>query len=560
MLRGLMSASRLAAYVVPSSDAHASEYVGEHDARRQFLSSFTGSAGTAVITLTEARLWTDGRYYLQAFAQLDAGAGWQLMKDRLPETPSIEGWLGATLAPGELVGVDPSFFSVNALRRLHVELAKRGQRLCSAPGLVDRVWGAAQPPRSAAPLAPHPLCHAGEPWEAKVQRVAAALDSAGADALCISALDEIAWLLNVRGGDVAHCPVGLAYALLHRGAAGEGGVGVVLAVDEAKVTPAVEEHWREGSKSVRIRRVPYEAFPAELAAFKGKVLLDPASASGAIYEALSSSSSSSSSSDSAPASAAASTPGTPGGGTSEAPPLAAPPAPFFSLYLPGERVTERPSPIQLMKAVKNSAEMSGMRAAHLRDAVVLCRFFSWLEAHLASASLTEFQAAGELDALRTRAELSRGLSFDTIMGWKANGAVIHYRPEEATALPIDCSGAGSGFLLCDSGGQYADGTTDVTRTLFLGAQPPTPHHRRAYTAVLQGHINLASAVFPSGTGGVALDALARAPIWAQGLDYRHGTGHGVGAYLNVHEGPQGLASVARSDYAGGLVEGMTITE
>jgi Xaa-Pro aminopeptidase len=215
-----------------------------------------------------------------------------------------------------------------------------------------------------------------------------------------------------------------------------------------------------------------------------------------------------------------------------------------------------------MKALKNAAELAGMRAAHLRDGVVLVRFLAWLTARVGEAgapSLTEHAAAAELDARRRAAPLSRGLSFDTICGWRGNGAVIHYRPEAASALALE----GPGLLLLDSGGQYADGTTDVTRTLWLGgrgAAPPSPEHRRAYTAVLQGHIALSSAVFPSGTGGVALDALARAPIWAQGLEYRHGTGHGVGAHLNVHEGPQGLASAPRSDYSGGLQRSMTITD
>ena len=539
-LRGLMAASKLSALVVPSSDPHLCEYTPDRDNRRAFLTGFTGSAGTAVVTPTDARLWTDGRYYLQALAQLD-GSCWSLMKDRLPGTPAIEAWLASTLQPSELVGVDPSLFPVNALRRLHVALAARSQRLCSAPGLVDAVWGQAQPERSAAPLAPHPLAWAGEAWPSKVARVAAATRAAGADTLCVSALDEIAWLLNVRGGDVTHCPVALAYALVH--ANGQ----VVLAVDEGKLSQEVRQHLSPaGGGAIRI--IPYDAILSELRACTGKVLIDPSSTSGALYEALgpaatpvegsSSSSSSSSSSNSSP--------------------------PFFNLYLPAERVVEKPSPITLMKAVKNAEELAGMRAAHVRDAVVLVRYFAWLQQRLAAAGqgsappLTEHAAAAELDARRAAAPHSKGLSFDTIMGFQANGAIIHYRPEAGASAPI----TGSGLLLIDSGGQYSDGTTDVTRTLWTGSpsQPPSPHLRRAYTAVLQGHIALSSALFPSGTSGIALDALARAPIWAQGLDYRHGTGHGVGAFLNVHEGPQGLASVARSDYSGGLVEGMTITE
>ena len=538
LLRGLMAARKLAALVVPSTDAHNCEYTPDRDQRRAFLTGFSGSAGTALVTPTDARLWTDGRYYLQALAQLDATC-FSLMKDRLPATPSIEAFLASTLAPGECVGVDPALFPLNALRRLHVALAAKGQRLCSAPGLVDAVWGAAQPPRSAAPLVPHPLHLAGEGWPSKVARVAAALEAAGAEALAVSALDELAWLLNVRGADVTHCPVGLAYAIVHR--SGE----VVLAVDAGKLTPEVRAHLSQGA----VRTVPYDAMAAELAGVQGRVMVDPSSTNGALYEALG---------------------GAGGGGgggaapaASPAPPTPAQPTPpFFNLYLPPERVVERASPIALMKAIKNATELAGFRAAHTRDALVLVRFFAWLEARVAQAGLppiSEYEAAQELDARRRAAPCCAGLSFDTIMGWRGNGAVIHYRPEPATSLPI----TGAGLLLCDSGGQYLDGTTDITRTLWLGGgggEAPTAHQRRAYTAVLQGHIALSSAIFPSGTGGVALDALARAPLWAQGLDYRHGTGHGVGSYLNVHEGPQGLASVPRSDYGGGLLEGMTITD
>jgi len=303
----------------------------------------------------------------------------------------------------------------------------------------------------------------------------------------VSALDEIAWLLNVRGGDVNHCPVGLCYAIVKKGG------DVVLCIDKGKLTPEVLQHLA-GEKTNSVRFAAYEAITEELRTTVGKVLVDPASCNGTLYEALGKEV---------------------GDDTALPTPTLTTPIddfkPFFNLYLPSQRVLERPSPIQLLKSIKNSTELEGMKACHLRDGVVLCQFFSWLEGEISEGRfLTEFAAAEKLDGMRKEAEGNMGLSFDTIMGWNSNGAVIHYRPDARNSLCIN----GQGILLIDSGGQYVDGTTDVTRVLCFGE--PTPHQRRAYTAVLQGHIALSDAKFPSGTGGVALDALARAPIWAQG--------------------------------------------
>lgn len=489
-VRACMRLAGVQAYIVPSSDPHLSEYVPPRDKRREWLSGFSGSAGTAVVTHTDALLWTDGRYFAQALQQLDASAGWRLMRDRLPETPSIEDWVAGALQPSERCGVDAALFPVSALRRMETALGKRGVALCAPErNLVDEVWGAAQPPRPDAAFFVHPDARAGEGVASKLVRVRGALAAAGADALAVTSLDDIAWLLNVRGSDVACCPVGLGYALVTHD-------GVTLAVDASKVTSPVAAHLAAAG----VRLVPYEEAAAMLGACAGKVWLDPGSCNAALFAAIAAGA------DSVPVA---------GGG-----------APVLRLTSPPGRVLEKASPISLMKAVKNAAELQGMRAAHVRDALVLARFFAWLEAasergvdtRLPGApplafALTEFTAGAVLDAWRCAGPGCVSLSFETICGWRANGAVVHYRADEATAARIE----GPGLLLVDSGGQYEDGTTDVTRVVCLGGDP-TPHQRRAYTAVLQGHIALSRARFPSGTGGVALDALARAPLWAQGLD------------------------------------------
>ena len=512
-LRALMRAAAppLSAYIVPSSDEHLSEYTPNRDRRREWLSNFSGSAGTAVVTHTEARLWTDGRYFLQAEKELDASAGWRLMRDRLPETPSIETWLAGELRAGDAVGADARLFSLDTMRRFSRALAARGISLTSlTPDLVDAAWGAAQPPRSVAPIRLHP--HAGEGVREKLARVRHVVSRSGAGALAVTSLDDVAWLLNLRGVDVHACPVFIAYALVESERA-------TLFVDAEKVPAEVSSVLAEAG----VGTAPYEDFYRAVGAVAGagtKVWVDKSSSNAAVWAAAA-----------GPAAAA---------NWTDAP----------------TRVHDAATPIALMKAVKNESERAGMRAAHVRDGAALVRWLGWLhEAHAAGELLTEASIADALDAERARVDGFVSLSFDTIAGWNANGAIIHYRPSPATAASL----SGDGVLLIDSGGQYVDGTTDVTRTVWLGAGPPPARVRAAWTAVLAGHISLARARFPSGTGGVALDALARAPIWERGLDYCHGTGHGIGAALNVHEGPHGLSNVPRNSYDGGVVEHMTTT-
>lgn len=380
----------LSAIVIPSTDPHSSEYTPSRDRRREFISNFTGSAGTCVVTKTEARLWTDGRYFTQAVQELDA-AHWSLMKDRLPETPSVEDWLASVLTSNEgVVGVDPSNFPLNALRRLSSSLTAKGIRLCSTPDLVGSVWGGEQPPLASSPLAIHPIQYAGEEWGSKVARVCTALEALGADALCINALDEIAWLFNIRGSDVQHCPVALSYALVKKG--GE----VILCIDEGKLTPELRQHLSGG----KVRLAPYHSIMDELRGLEGKVLVDPATINGSLYKALGEG-------GDAPPAAASTTPA--------AADLSS--VPFFNLYLPKTRVIEKPSPIPLLKSIKNAAELKGMLACHVRDGATLCKFFSWLEGEVkAGRTLTEYEAAQRLDGMRRDTPGNKGLSFDTIMG------------------------------------------------------------------------------------------------------------------------------------------------
>lgn len=526
-LRAVLAARGVSAYVVPSSDAHNSEYVADRDKRRAYISGFTGSAGTAVVTTDAAKLWTDGRYYAQAALQLDAGAGWGLMRDRLPETPSIEAWLASVLKQGDTVGLDPFLFPLGQVRRMEATLKPHNIAVLPLEGnLVDEVWAqdaaehpdspvAHQPPAPATRVLPHPVKYAGQSHEDKLAAIRGALTKAGADALLVCALDEVCWLLNIRGSDVQCNPVTIAYAVVTK-------EGCTLFVDEAKVDEEVRAHL------TGVTIMPYGEAAACVRALPGRIWLDPSTTNYAMLQA--------------------------------------------ALAAPGEvdaskRVLEQESPIPLAKSLKNAAEIEGFKNSHVRDAVALVSFLAWLEIALTkgvdmrtgkalAAPLTEFTAGQVLDSMRAEQADYVSPSFETIAGYGPNGAIIHYRAEEGTAATL---GTEHIFLL-DSGGQYRDGTTDVTRTLHFGT--PTDDEKLCYTAVLKGHIGMSTAVFPSGASGVAIDAMARAPLWKQGLDYRHGTGHGVGSFLNVHEGPQGVANAARNAYqaGNGLVAGMTITD
>ncbi len=476
-LRTLMTEHDLDAWVVPSADAHQSEYVSENWLRRGFISGFDGSAGTAVVLADQARLWTDSRYFLQAEEQLE-GTGFELMKIGNPGVPSVEAFLGDTLAEGARVGVNAAVFSVKGYGELEAALEPKGVTLVPLPiDLVDQVWGADQPPMPTAPVRVHGPEVSGESVAEKLGRMFLRMEREGVDAMLVCALDEIAWSFNLRGADIAYNPVLIAWGLIERDKA-------TLFTGLERLGPEVREALPE---NVQLR--PYQAIDEAceaLAATGAKVWLDPAVASKRLAVMLDE-----------------------GGAT---------------LHLATD-------PIPAWKAIKNATEIAGMRAAHIRDGVAMVRFLRWLETAVPAGGVTELSAEAQLEQFRAMGEMFVGNSFRTIAGYAGHGAVVHY----AASHDSNAAVLAQGIFLVDSGGQYLDGTTDITRTIAMGE--PTQEQRRAYTAVLRGHLQLRGARFKAGTNGYQLDVLARAPLWDFFLDYGHGTGHGVGAALCVHEGP-----------------------
>lgn len=539
-IRTLLSKHAIDAYIIPSADAHQSEYTALYDKRRDFLSGFDGSAGTAVVTPTAALLWTDGRYFLQAERQLDASC-WQLMKDGTDGVPSIHKWLADNVTASGKVGFDPFLVSLAQLESYDKALQpKKVSMTPIADNLVDAIWPTAagqidgetevRPAAPAGVIKTHPVAFAGQSVADKLAKLREEMAKQGAFAVVVSALDEVAWLYNLRGSDIDYNPVFMSYAVVTADAA-------TLFVDENKFAPDVAAHLAEASVAV----APYGAALAAMETLSG-VCAARLAAGEAQYKIWTNAKTTTVAVDRALVSKAAA-------GTEAA------------------LVNKDATPITLAKAIKNEAELEGMKRAHINDAVAVCRFLAWLEAQLpslpkatdpadviAKSPLTEYSAAEKLEAFRRECASCVGLSFDTISSIGPNGAVIHYSPSATTSSPLT---TGKVFLL-DSGGQYLDGTTDITRTVFL-ARPgadatvgdaetdgaPSRFQRRANTRVLQGHISLAAQIFPPNTMGPALDTLARQFLWRDGLNFLHGTGHGVGSYLNVHEGPQGIAMMNR---------------
>jgi len=474
-LRGVLAVQNLHGFIVPIADEHGSEYVGSYAQRLAWLTGFTGSAGTAVVLAESAAFLTDGRYTLQAEQQV--GPGWTRISS--VETP-VAAWLAANVPEGARIGFDPwlaTHAQADAWRRA-LE-GRRAELVGVAANPVDALW-ADRPAPSPAPLKVYPDAFAGKTSAQKRGEIAEWLAKEGADAAVVTALDGVAWLFNLRGGDVAHTPVGLGFALAHKDGTAD------LFVDGAKLTPDVHAHL---GNSVRV--APYAAFAGALDGMAGMVVTaDPERTAEAVFARL---------------------------GAGHA------------------RVMERRDPTVLAKAVKNAAEIGGARAAHVRDGAALTRFLHWVSVEAASRTLDELTATAKLAELRREAG-ALDLSFDTIMGSGPNGAIMHYRgtPESNRRITP------GELLLIDSGGQYRDGTTDVTRTVAVGT--PTPEMRDRFTRVLKGHIAVATAVFPKGAKGSQLDGIARRALWDIGADYAHGTGHGVGSYLAVHEGPARIAT------------------
>ena len=497
-LRAYMREKGLQAFIFPSTDPHCSEYVPEHWMTRQWISGFDGSAGTAVVTLEDAAVWTDSRYFLAAADQLE-GTPFRLMKDGLEETPSITEWLEKTsITPPKgdtegAVAIDGWVNTMTGVRGMKDELEKTNLQLCIVDDPADELWKD-RPAIPANPIEIQPLEYAGETCQSKITRLREALQQAGAEGTVVSQLDEIAWLLNLRGTDV-HCnPVFVAYVLLTQHE-------VFLFTNPEKITPEVACYLKENN----ITTLSYADITQALKSYKAEtLLLDPNTSNWNLQASL-------------PESC---------------------------------KVVEHASLIASMKAIKNEAEIRGFRQAMIRDGVAMVKFLRWLKPAVEAGNETEISIDKKLTALRAEQKLFRDISFDTIAAYGRHGAIVHYEATPETDIKLEPKG----LLLLDSGAQYQDGTTDITRTIALG--PLTEEEKLDYTLVLKGHIRLALTKFPKGACGTQIDALARYAMWQHGINFLHGTGHGVGSYLNVHEGPHQI----RMNYKPApLLPGMTVT-
>jgi Xaa-Pro aminopeptidase len=495
-LREQLKASSLDGFVVPLTDEHMSEYVGSYAQRLAWLTGFQGSAGSAVVLPEEAAIFVDGRYTLQVRSQVSAD---QWSYQSVPETSTTE-WLQEHAPQGARIGYDPWLHTRDWVTKAKEALASRGAELVPvARNPIDEVW-TDRPEASKAHLVVQPDEYAGESAPEKRTEIADWLTKQHADAAVLSALDSIAWAFNIRGADVTHTPVALAYALVNSDGTAD------LFVAGEKIGPDVRQHLGNG-----VRLHERSEFENALGELKGKsVVVDPERAVAAIFDALEKA---------------------------------------------GARILPMRDPTILPKAIKNPVEIAGQKAAQERDGAVISRFLRWIDDEAPSGDVDELKASDHLEALRRENAELRDLSFDSISGAGPNGAIVHYKSSEKTNRKLE---AGTLYLI-DSGGQYVDGTTDITRTVPIGE--PTEEMRDRFTRVLKGHIAIATAVFPKGTRGSQLDSFARRPLWEAGLDYAHGTGHGVGSFLAVHEGPQRISPVGSSQSGGDepLAAGMIIS-
>ena len=473
-LRELMRSKHIDAVIIPGTDPHQSEYPSEHWKFRDYVSGFTGSNGTAVVTLDDAGLWTDSRYFLQAAEQLE-GSGFTLRKENIPGEPTVLEWLGEVLDEDAVVGVDGRLFSLIEANRIEMFCAQNGFMFAPDFRAAEAIW-TDRPARPMNPAFVHDEALAGEDVDSKISRVIDALDAADADGLLITALDEIAWLLNLRGSDVDYTPVVIAFAYVSEDER-------VLFIDSEKVTSEVKDHLKKYGVKIK----DYD----DIEKFLGKisstatVMVDPNRVSDALGQAMIC------------------------------------------------NKTYMASPVIALKGVKNECQIAGFRQAMLYDGAAMVRMMMWLEQNVANG-ITEMDVDRRLQQERAAYASNRGDSFHMIAGYKDHGAIVHYEATDESAYTL----APEGLLLIDTGGQYLEGTTDITRTISLGN--PTAAEKHDYTLILKGHLALARAVFPKGTMGVQLDVLARGPLWNEGMTYLHGTGHGVGHFLGCHEGPQSI--------------------
>ena len=484
-LREQLKANQLDGFVVPLTDEHMSEYVGSYAQRLAWLTGFEGSAGSAVVLPEEAAIFVDGRYTLQVRQQVSANE-WSYQS--VPETSTTQ-WLEEHAPEGARIGYDPWLHTRDWVKKAREALASRGAELVPVKrNPIDEVWQD-RPEASKAKLVVQPDQYAGKSAAEKRTEIGDWLAKHHAEAAVLSALDSIAWAFNIRGQDVSHTPVALAYALVHADGTSD------LFVAGEKIGPDVRQHLGNG-----VRLHERAEFESALADLKGKtIVVDPERAVAAIFEALEKA---------------------------------------------GAKILPLRDPTILAKAIKNDAEVAGQKAAQERDGAVISRFLKWIDDEAPKGDVDELKASDHLEALRRENPELRDLSFDSISGAGPNGAIVHYRSSEKTNRKLE---KGTLYLI-DSGGQYVDGTTDITRTVAIGE--PTAEMLDRFTRVLKGHIAIATAVFPRGTRGSQLDSFARRPLWEAGLDYAHGTGHGVGSFLSVHEGPQRISPVGSSQSGG----------
>lgn len=497
LLREELRREHLSAFIFPTTDPHNSEYTADHWKGREWISGFTGSAGIAVVTLKSAALWTDSRYFIQAEAQLK-DTEFRVMKQKLAGTPTIPEWISAQLSTHDSqfsteIGLDGMLTSVAEVEKLKEELKQKGGITVRTNfDPLERIWK----DRPQIPLYPveiQPIELAGEDAQSKLSRIRQALRKQHADGMLVVALDDIAWTLNLRGRDVHCTPVFVAYLLIASDRA-------TLYINKVKVSGEVQTYL----KSQGVEIAPYSEIGKGLKDyFEYNILLDPDEVCYTLYQQVSRS------------------------------------------------VVRATSPIPPLKAVKNEREQQGFRSAMLRDGIAMVKFLKWLDEHIQTDCLTEISVAQRLEAFRSEQPLYQGLSFDTIAGYESHGAIVHYEATEETDVALQAKG----LLLLDSGAQYHDGTTDITRTIALG--PLTEEQCKVYTLVLKGHIQLQLLHFPDGSSGTQLDAIARKDMWKEGYNFLHGTGHGVGSFLSVHEGPHQIRMEWRPAK---LQAGMTITD
>jgi len=474
-LRSFMQDKGMHAFIIPSTDSHLSEYPASHWESRKWISGFTGSAGTVVVTMENAALWTDSRYFLQAAAELDPDS-YILQKEGLPGTPSIEEWLTSQLNEGEYVGIDGSVYASKDAHALIHKLNMNGLHIITDYDPFASIWHD-RPEIPKNPIFILPEKYTGEPAHKKIHRICKEIEKYGADSLLVASLDTIAWIFNIRGNDVKCNPVAVSYAYISN-------KETVIFIDSNKLSDETAKYL----KGEGVIIADYNKVYDYVSRIKGTVCLNSEKITFKLFNSI-----------------------------------------------PKEcRVIDMPSPADLMKSIKNPVEIQGFRTAMEHDGVALVRFLMWLEEAVPKGEVKELDIPAKLIEYRSQQPNFVGESFDTIAGYGPNGAIVHYHVTSETSLCIKPEG----FLLIDSGAQYFDGTTDITRTVAVG--PLTEQMKKDYTMVLKGHIGIATAIYPQGTRGSQIDILARKTLWEHGLNYLHGTGHGIGHFLNVHEGPQNI--------------------